>query len=184
MTGNRKHSKIDAMPDDLKEQIENMMMGDYTYAQIVEYIKSNGYEISLSSVYRHAKSLNASLKQLKMVQENFKAISQELRKYPDLDTSDGIIRLLSHQVLERISNMEQEDLEQADPIKLMRETNNLVRTAAYKSQIDLKNKDIMEAGYEKVKALMFDAMAKEDPELYKKVSKFLNDKADSIREGS
>jgi len=181
---NRKHSKIDSFPTSLKDEVEFMMQSDYTYKEIVDYIKENGQDISLAAVYRHAKNLNTSLKQLKMVQENFKAMNEELRKYPDLDTGDGIIRLLSHQILEKVQNMESEDLQNVDTLKLIKEANSLVRTAAYKSKIDISNKDIMEAGYEKVKALVFEAMQKEEPELYEKVSAFLNKKVDIIKDGA
>lgn len=179
---NRKHSKIDTFPPELKSAVEYMMQSDYTYKEIADYIRKNGREISVSSVYRHARNLDVSLKQLKMVQENFKVINDELKKYPALDTTGGIIRLLSGQVLERVQNMTKEDLEDADPVKLIKEANNLIRTAAYKSSIDYKNKDIIESGYEKVKSLVFDAMAKEEPALYAKVSKFLNKKAENVKE--
>lgn len=181
---NRKHSKIDGFPISLKEEVEFMMQSDYTYKEIAQHIKDSGYEISLTSIYRHAKNLNASLKQLKMVQENFKVINEELRKYPNLDTGDGIIRLLSHQILERVQNMDQEDLKYVDVLKLMKEANALIRTATYKNNIDLKNKDILEAGYEKVKSLVFETMRKEEPHLYEKVSEFLNKKVDDIKEGN
>ena len=39
-----------------------------------------------------------------MAQENFRVIMEEINKYPALDTSEGIIRLLSHNVLESIQN--------------------------------------------------------------------------------
>lgn len=80
--------------------------------------------------------------------------------------------------------MESEDLQNVDTLKLIKEANALVRTAAYKSKIDISNKDIMEAGYEKVKALVFEAMQKEEPELYEKVSEFLNKKVDVIKDGA
>lgn len=178
----RKHSKIDALPEDLKQTVEFMMQSDYTYKQIVEYIKQNGHDVSLSSVYRHAKSLDVSLKQIKLVQENFRAINEQLQKYPDVDTTNGIIKLLSHIVLERVQNMQKEELDGVDPIKLMKEANNLIRTAAYKKGNDMKNMDVMQAGYEKVKSIVFDAMQKEEPELYAKVSEFLNKKADAVRQ--
>lgn len=181
---NRKHSKIDNFPADLKQTVEYMMQSDYTYKEIVAHIKNSGYDISLTSVYRHAKNLNTSLKQLKMVQENFKAINEELRKYPNMDTSEGIIKLLSHNVLERVQNMDTQDLQNVDVLKLMKEANALIRTAAYKSRVDIANKDVLEAGFEKVKVLVFEAMQKEDPALYSKVSEFLNKKVDIIKEGA
>lgn len=47
---NRKHSKIDSLPNDIKEAVEEMIKSDFTYREIVDYIKNQGFEISQSSV--------------------------------------------------------------------------------------------------------------------------------------
>ena len=51
----------------------------------------------------------------------------------------------------------------------------LTRAAAYKKQIDLKNKDILDAGADRFQTMLFDAMAEKDPDLYKKVRKFIRE---------
>lgn len=176
MAGNRKHSIIDGLPVDVKEAVEEMLKNNFTYQEIADYIKKSGFPISVASVCRHAKGLNATLQSLRLAQENFRVIAEEMDRYPDLDTTEGMVRLLSHLMLERAQSLTAEELMIVSPDKLLAQINNLVRTAAYKKNLDLKNQDILEAGYEKVNKTFFDALAKERPDLYAQVSDFLNEK--------
>ena len=57
--------------------------------------------------------------------------------------------------------------------KLIKETNGLIRAAAYKKRIEVQTRENYEAGLEAVKGLVFEAMAKEQPELYRQVSAYL-----------
>lgn len=178
--GNRKHSIIDALPSTLKDTVEQMMQENFTYKEIADFIKQNGYEISTTSVWRYASNLNASIQQLKMAQENFRVIMEEINKYPMLDTTEGIIRLLSHNILSTIQNAGEEYFKYIEPEKMIKQSTALIRAAAYKSNLDLKNKDILDAGFESVKSLVFEAMAKENPSLYNEVVKFLDKKKENV----
>ena len=73
---NRKHSIIDGLPTDLKEAVEEMIKDNFTYREIVSYIRKEGFEISQSSVQRYASSLNQTLQSLKLAQENFRAVME------------------------------------------------------------------------------------------------------------
>ena len=179
---NRKHSIIDSLPVTLKDAVEQMMQENFTYAEIADFIKQNGYEISTTSVWRYASNLNASIQQLKMAQENFRVIMDEIGKYPALDTTEGIIRLLSHNVLNTIQSAGEDYFKVIEPEKLIKQSTALIRAAAYKSNIDLKNKDILDAGFESVKTMVFEAMAKENPALYTQVVKFLDSKREIKKE--
>ncbi len=118
---NRKHSIIDGLPSDLREAVDEMIKTDFTYHEIVEYIRKNGVEISVSSVQRYASNLNATLESLRLAQENFRAV-------------------------------------------------------AYKKKIDVDTKDVLENGADQFQSLIFEAMADEEPELYKRVKKFIKEK--------
>lgn len=49
--GNRKHSKIDTLPPEMKATVEEMIMdGSATYSDIVAYLEQQGYSLSVSSV--------------------------------------------------------------------------------------------------------------------------------------
>ncbi|MEG2286059.1 MAG: phage protein Gp27 family protein [Eubacterium sp.] len=178
---NRKHSKIDKLPENIKDTVEQMMQADFTYNEIADYIRDCGFEISTTSVWRHATNLNATVETLRMAQENFRVIMDEIAKYPQLDTSEGIIRLLSHHVIEAINNTNEEQWKEIDPMKLIQQANALVRASSYKSNMDIKNKDIMDAGLEQVKTLVFEAMARENPKLYSEVTQFLKTKTEVLR---
>lgn len=50
--GNRKHSKIDSLPPEMKATVEEMILdGSATYSEIVDYLQEHGYSLSVSSVY-------------------------------------------------------------------------------------------------------------------------------------
>ncbi len=173
---NRKHSIIDSLPTDLKDAVDEMLRSNFTYREIVEYIRKNGTEISMSSVQRYAAGLNETLQSLRMAQENFRAIMDETEKYQNLDVTDGILRLLSGQIFDAINKMPSESLESVDFETLTKNAVALTRAAAYKKNLELKNKEIIDVGSEQFQSLIFEAMAKEKPELYKDVKKFLKEK--------
>lgn len=177
--GHRKHSKIDKLEPAVKETVDEMIKTGAYYREIVDYIKSHGVSISLAAVGNYAKNLMSTLDALRMSQENFRVIMEETDKYPNLDITDGILRLLSNQMLEAINKMPEEQLQELDFETLSKNAIALTRAAAYKKQIDIKNKDILENGADQFKNLIFEAMAAERPELYKEVKKFLKSKQEA-----
>ena len=100
----RKHYAIDKLPEDVKNDVDEMIKADFTYSDIVEYIKNSGYSISRSSVQRYATNLLATLQELRMAQENFKAIMEEAEQYKNVDYTECIMRLISSHILEILSN--------------------------------------------------------------------------------
>lgn len=173
---NRKHSKIDKLPDNLKDTVESMLMNGDRYSDIVDYLRNNEVDISIASVCRHAKTLNANLQSIKMAQENFKAINEEMGKYPNLDITGALASLMSHNVLEAMQSLEEKEWASIEPDKMLKSATGLIRAVAYKNKVDLENKDTMEQGFEAVKELVFAAMAKENPPLYAQVVQFLDGK--------
>lgn len=60
-----------------------------------------------------------------------------------------------------LTNVDEEQMKEVPIEKLIKETNGLIRAAAYKKRIEVQNRDNYEAGLEAVKSLVFEAMAKE-----------------------
>lgn len=173
---NRKHSIIDGLPSDLREAVDEMIKTDFTYHEIVEYIQKNGVEISVSSVQRYAANLNATLESLRLAQENFRAVMEETEKYKNLDVTDGILRLLSNQVFQAINNLPEEQAQNVDFESLMKNAVALTRAVAYKKKIDIDSQSVLENGADQFQSLLFEAMADEEPELYRRVKKFIKEK--------
>ena len=86
---NRKHSKIDALPPELKSTVQHMLLAGYKYWQIQDYLAENGVSISLAAICTHARRFRADV-ELTIANENFKAMMQELERCPDLDTTEAI----------------------------------------------------------------------------------------------
>ena len=173
---NRKHSKIDSLPNDIKEAVEEMIKSDFTYREIVDYIKNQGFEISQSSVQRYASGLNETLQSLRMAQENFRAVMEETEKYKNLDVSDGILRLLSNQVFQNINNMSEDRMRDINFDTLMKNAVALTKAIAYKRKIDVDTKTVLENGMEEFQAAIYEAMADERPDLYRELKKYLKEK--------
>lgn len=58
---NRKHSKIDALPEDLKSAVEEMLLTGSTYSDIVQFLKDNEQSVSVAAVCRYARAFNANM---------------------------------------------------------------------------------------------------------------------------
>lgn len=180
---NRKHSKIDSLEPALRESVEQMLLSGSTYADIVDYLKSNGVGISVASVCRYAQSYNANVQMLSIAQENFSRMMSEIDKYPDLDTTEAIIRLTSQNLFNALASASEEDWQSVSIDKMLKETNGLIRAAAYKKRIEIQNQDTAEIGLDAMKSLVFEAMAKERPDLYRQVNEFLTAKKREGLEG-
>ncbi len=173
--GRRKHSKIDQLDPAVRETVDEMIKTGSYYREIVDYIQSHGISISLAAVGKYAKNLMTTLDSLRLAQENFRAIMEETERYPDLDMTDGILRLLANQTLEAISQMSEEKLQELDLETLTKNAVALTRAAAYKRNVELRNKEALEVGAEQFQTMIFDAMAEQNPALYKEVRKFIKE---------
>lgn len=177
---NRKHSKIDKLPEDLKSAVDWMLQGDFTYAQVADFIRDNaGIEISETSVWRYTQGLNATVQSLRMAQENMRVIAEEMDKHPDLDASEAIGRLLSHQMIAAIQEMPPEKWQEIDPEKLLDKSTALMRAVSYKKGMDIKVRSVRETAFESFKEDIFTALAQERPELYRQLLSYIKEKENS-----
>ncbi len=177
--GNRKHSKIDALPSDIKEAVEQMILGNYTYREVCNYVRDTANTtLSESAVCRYAQGLNATVQDLRLASENMRTLTEEMAKYPQLDTTEGIARLISHKVLQAVRELNDEALKEADPLKLIDRCTTLIRAIAYKQENDTKVKNLKNVAFESFKEEIFDAMAKEAPELYHQLVKFISERTE------
>ena len=174
--GIRKHSVIDGLGADLKSTVEQMLLSGSTYGDIVDYLRRHDVPISMASVCRYAKQYNANVQMLNIAQENFRRLMDEMDKYPDLDTTEAMIRLASQNVFNALANTDEEQWAKMDKDKLLASALGLVRAASYKKRTDATLQSESEAGLDAVKATVFEALAKERPELYKQLSGWLNQK--------
>ncbi len=180
----RSIGKVDRLSPELKDTVEQMLLTGRTYREIVEYLAEHGETMSQMAVCTYAKKYMATVEMVNVAQSNFSMLMDEMNRYPDLDTSEALIRLSSHHVMSALTSIDEEQMKDVPVEKLIRETNGLIRAAAYKKRIEVQNRKNYEAGLEAVKSLVFEAMKKEKPELYREVSSYLNKKKEEGLEGA
>lgn len=173
---NRKHGIIDGLDPVLRAAVENMLLEGSTYGDIIDYLKQHDVAISMASVCRYAKQYNANLATLQIAQENFRRLMDEMDRYPDLDTTEAILRIASQRVLQAVSDADDEKWADMDIDKLMSSALGLARAAAYKRRTDAAVREESDVGLDAVKDVVFAAMAKDRPDLYKQVAGYLNKK--------
>lgn len=66
----RKYYAIEKLHPDIKEAVDEMIKADFTYNEIVDYIKSTGNSISKSAVQRYASNLMQSRKRSEWHKKN------------------------------------------------------------------------------------------------------------------
>lgn len=179
----RSTGKVDRLPAELKDTVEQMLLTGCTYKEIVAFLKENGEEMSQMAVCTYARKYLATVEMINVAQSNFSMLMDEMNRYPDIDTSEALIRLASHHVMNALTSVDEDQMKEMPIDKLIKETNGLIRAAAYKKRIEVQNQDNYEAGLEAVKSLVFEAMAKEKPELYREVNNYLNQKKKEGLEG-
>lgn len=173
----RKHSKIDALPSDIKEAVEQMILGDYTYRDVCDFVRETAnVTLSEAAVCRYAQGLNASIQDIRLASENMRALTEEMQKFPQLDTTEGIARLISHKVLQAVREMDEIALKESDPLKLIEKATALIRAVSAKNSADIRTANLKNVAFESFKEDIFDAMAKENPELYRSLVQFINSK--------
>lgn len=165
----RRNGIIDKLPGELKEAVDQMLLAGEPYSEVVEFLRQNTVQLSQMSVSRYACFFLATVEQLKMAHENMQMLMTEMEKYPNLDTSEAILRVASQNVFTAINAVPQEQWEGVDPIKLLNQATGLIRAAGSKRKIDTQLKTDKEAALEANQALLFDVLAKKYPELYEQV---------------
>ena len=123
-TTRRRTGKIDRLDRQTKDEVEQMLLSGVTYREIVEFLRAKGITLSEMAVCTYAKKFLATTQMLRIAQENFRMLTDELDKHPGA------------------------------------------------------------AAMQDVNALIFQAMAMENPGLYEQVRRFLNSKKDEIESGT
>ncbi|MCM1224498.1 MAG: DUF3486 family protein [Lachnospiraceae bacterium] len=172
----RKHYAIDKLPPEIKETVDEMIKADFTYREIVDYIQTSGNVISISAVQRYAANFMQTLQNIRITQANFRAIMDETENYSNVDFTEPLMRLLCGQLLEQISNLSSEQLQELGIDEIIKNTIALTRAVAYKRSLDIKNKSAIENGADYFQGMLYELMAKENPKLYRELKKFAKDK--------
>lgn len=161
--------KIDKLPPNLKDTVDQMLVSGQTYREIVKYLSENGEILSQAAVSRYAQRFLASAQQLRIAQENFRMILTETDRYPELDPAEAILRLAAQKTLDALAALDTSQLEDLTADKLLRQATALSRAVVYKKKSDTQVKSDKQIALEENQSLLYDTIKKNNPGLYREL---------------
>lgn len=167
--GRRASGTIDKLQPEMRDTVDQMLLAGDSYREIVEYLEAHEVQLSQMSVCRYARKFLANAEQLKMAQENMRMVMTEMERYPNLDTTEAILRVASNNVFNALSSAPPEVWEEVSPAKLLKEANSLIRAAGYKRKVDRTLQTDTVKALEANQSLLYDVLASKHPELYKQL---------------
>ena len=93
-SGNRKHRKIDKLPPEMKATVEEMILDGqrYLYRDRGLFAGARVQPVGFERVPLRA-GIRRNLQTLQIAQANFRNMLDELERYPDLDTTEALVRV-------------------------------------------------------------------------------------------
>lgn len=132
---NRISSKIDALPPDVKAEVDAMLLdSSITYTQISEFLNEEGYVISRSAVGRYALRTNDATSRLQEIQQRTEALVKVAQQNPDLDYTEAGMQFLMDGLINRLA-MAEEEFDEMPLDKAGKLVTALSRTKAYKDKV-------------------------------------------------
>ena len=165
----RRTGKIDKLPVALKDSVYNLLLAGAPYREIVQFLRENDVELSQQAVSNYARRFLATTQQLRMAHENYRFLSEEIERTPDMDTTEGIVRIVSNALLMQLANATPEDWDGLDMKTLLREATALVKVTAHKRRSDALNESDSEKAAKRVTVDLFHTISKSDPVLYERM---------------
>lgn len=171
----RRNGKIARLPVALRDSVDKMLLAGATYREIVQFLRENDVELSRQAVCNYARQFLCTTQQLRMAQENYKLLLDEMRRTPEMDTSEAIIRVVSNAILNTLASASPEEWKDIKMGTLLREANSLIKVTAHKQRADMLNRTAEERALEGVRAELFSALRNKDPELFARLSNTLDE---------
>ena len=157
-------STVDRLPDDIKGQLDGKLMDTTnTYAELAEWLKAEGYEISKSAIGRYAIRSNQAAQRVAQTLQRTQAIAQAVEAHPELDYTKAASMVLMDGLMQKVSTAEDEILEM--PIeKAGRLIASLARNATYEKRTKAELKKKAELAFDQMETELMAAI-KQHPEL-------------------
>jgi len=70
----RRHGKVYELPEEIRREVDGLLVEGATYEEIAEYLKNKGYDISRSSVGRYGKDFLNEYRNIRIIEDQAKTI--------------------------------------------------------------------------------------------------------------
>lgn len=166
-------SKIDQLPEEVKDQINTMLLDtSISYWEISQWLEDeHGEEISKSAVGRYALRTNRTSQRLIEVQQQTNQLVKAIKANPDVDYTDAAMQMLMGGLTSKLAYA-QEEFDYMPLDKAGRLVVGIARTEAYKQKVKHNMKKKAELAFEELEEELM-KMIKSDPSLAKELKALL-----------
>ncbi len=168
----RINSKIDSLPDDIRVQVDEMIIDtNNTYQEIADWVNEQGFEVSKSSVGRYAMRTTGATQRLIEAQKQTEALVSVIKRNPDIDYTDAGLMMLMDGLVKKLSTAE-EEFDNMPLDKAGRLITAISRTKVYKDRVKQDMKKKVELAFQELESQLMAAI-KSDPTLAKELKSVL-----------
>ncbi len=97
---NRSHGKIDNLPQSVKREVEERLIGGETYEEISGYLKDEGYDVHYSSVGRYGRKFLRRFESVRVAKEFAKLLAEDNVDRPATELHEANNLLASQLIME------------------------------------------------------------------------------------
>lgn len=157
-------SSVDGLPDDIKLQVDARLADTRnTLSEIAEWLKTQGHNISKSSLGRYSLRTTAAAQRVAETLQRTMAVAKAVEAQPDLDYSKAASMVMMDGLMQRVSTAEDDYLTM--PLdKAGRLIASLSRNATYSQRVRMDMKKKAELAFDQLEAELMTAI-KQHPEL-------------------
>ncbi|MDK2902466.1 MAG: hypothetical protein PWQ93_385 [Clostridiales bacterium] len=107
MAERRKHHKIEKLPDELVEAVNQKLVEGYTYQQVTDWLNEMGHSIGKSSVARYGKDFLSRLERLRVIKDQARAIVEESGDRPATEMAEAANQLAMQLITETLMKVDE-----------------------------------------------------------------------------
>lgn len=103
---NRSHGKVDKLPVNVREEVENDLMSGKTYEEIANNLSNKGYDVSYSSVGRYGRKYLKKFENVRIAKQFAKLLAEDNVERPPTELHEANNMLMSQIIMETLIDEE------------------------------------------------------------------------------
>jgi hypothetical protein len=168
---NHSHGKVERLPAELRQAVENQLAQGATYTEITQYLSKMGEQVSVSAVGRYAAPYIKQLDALRAARQYAKMITEDNPDRPSTEIHEAANAIATQQLMACLLD---ENTSDKDRARLMNIVANLQKAQVSNEKIKIdsrKAREEMKVAMDALKVKVFEEIGAEHPELAEAIMK-------------
>lgn len=147
----RRHHKVEQLPPEIKQLVDQMLASGHTYAEVVEAVRAAGESIGKSSVGRYYTKYAAAAERVQRAREAMAAAIDLVRDRPDTDLGQFASAIMMQAIADRVADATSEEWQALPLDKAGKLIAELQRADVARERLKLAHNKGVEAAVARIK---------------------------------